>query len=179
MSKSNFSNLIEENNVSELSSLVFNQKLTPKSTSTYTDVLDEAEENAVIKQLIGNNCQEEWRTFVLEYFKHFSPFNSSVDILINSAAEQAVAREFLELVIAKSSLREDQAEKLCRLVSSEPVCFHLLEAYCRNPRTMHICSHLHLSLLTIDEKYANAPDIQVKLADLYQACVKKNTFSVV
>jgi hypothetical protein len=172
--------LIEQNNVSDLSALVFNRKLTPKSKGTFTDVLNETEEKAVVKQLIDTNYQKEWRVFILEYFKHYTPFNSSVDILLDNA-EQASVHEILKSIISKSGLRTYQAEQLCRLVSKEQssICFHLLEAYCRNPHSLHIDSGVHLALLTIDEKRASHGGNQASLAELYKKSVEHTTATVV
>ena len=177
---SKFSKFIEENNVSDLSSRVFKQKLSPSSSGTYTDVLDEKEENAVIKNLIEIDSKGTWRVFVLEYFKHYVPFNSSVDILLDHA-ENISARDVLKQVISAFSLCPYQAEKLCRLVSKEKNSFnfHLLEAFCRNPHALHVDSGLYLALLSIDEKYTGHADVHVKLAEIYKSNVEKATTTVV
>lgn len=171
----NYLPLIEENKVNDLSFLVFNQKLTPTSTETYTDTLSEEEENAVIQKMLDNHPTGAWRDFVAEYFKHYPPCNSSVDLLLSNL-NLVVARDLLKQIIKSYSIMEDQAQTLCQAVLKDKVDygFHLVQDYCNNPRRMNINHTLLLSLQNIDDKYADHGDIHVKLVNVYQTAVQQN-----
>ena len=172
----NYLSLIEENKVNDLSSRVFKQKLDKSSTGTFTAVLTEAEENACVQKMLDNHPNGAWRDFVVHYFSHYPPCNSSVNLLLCNA-DLAVARDVLKQVITMDwgGLTLDQAKKLCEIVQKEKnsFCFHLLEAYCHNPHCMVVDQSLVLMLLRIDEIYADHGDIHVKLAEIYEHTVRK------
>ena len=169
----NFLKLIEENKVNDLSSRVFKQKLDKSSTGTFTAVLTEQEENACVQKMLDNHPTGAWRDFVVQYFNHYPPCNSSVELLLNNL-HLVVARDLLKLVIKKNGILEEQAKKLCQTVLREDIehSFHLVQDYCRNPRRLNVDSTLLLLLHNIDDKYADRGDIHVKLADVYQKSVK-------
>jgi hypothetical protein len=172
----NYLSLIGENKVNDLSSLVFNQKLNKESKEGFTNVLSEAEENAAVQKMLDNHPNGAWRDFVVQYFNHYPPCNSTVDLLLNNA-DLVVARDVLKQVITMDwgGLTLDQAKKLCEIVQKEKnsFCFHLLEAYCHNPHCMVVDQSLVLMLFRIDEIYADHGDIHVKLAEIYEHTVRK------
>ena len=176
----NYLSLIEENKVNDLSSLVFNQKLNKDSAGTFTAVLTEQEENACVQKMLDNHPNGAWRDFVVQYFNHYPPCNSSVNLLLCNA-DLAIARDVLKQVITMDwgGLIPDQARKLCEIVQKEKTsfCFHLLEAYCRKPRCIAVDQSLLLMLLRVDEIYADHGDIHVKLAEIYEHSVQRGDFS--
>lgn len=172
----NYLSLIGENKVNDLSSLVFNQKLNKDSKEGFTNVLSETEENAAVQKMLDNHPNGAWRDFVVQYFNHYPPCNSTVNLLLNNA-DLAVARDVLKQVITMDwgGLTIDQAKKLCEIVQKEEnsFSFHLLEAYCHNPHCMVTDQSLLLMLLRVDEIYADHGDIHVKLAEIYEHTVRK------
>ena len=169
-----FLKLIEENKVSDLSSLVFNQKLSPTSTSTFTDVLSEEEEIAVVKKLLSDNTGE-WKKFIAAYFEHYAPFNSAVNIMLENV-QSAVVREVLKPIIADSGLLPDQARKLYEAVkaSKSLALFDLLKEYCQNPKPSVADPSFELQLSNVDDLFADNANVNnVKLVDLYRLSLQK------
>lgn len=175
-----FLSLIEENKVNDLTSLVFNQKLNQNSPGSFTELLTEPEENAVIQKMLDSHPNSAWRDFAAEYFKHYPPCNSTVDLMLANL-NLVVARDLLKQIIKRYSIMEYQALTLCQAVFQDEVDhgFHLVHDYCKNPRRMAVNNDLLLMLGNIDNKYADHGDVHVKLAEVYQTAIKNNNNLIV
>ena len=160
--------LIKSGQIEDLKAQTFEQKLESYSEGTYTAVLSEEEELAVVQQVVEDNEQSElWRVFFEQYISHYVPFNSALKVLIeylNVASSPklllSVAKRWglapdIMFLLCQKAIKEEQAE-----VAS------ILAEYAQNPRSTRFYEDIFRVLERFDDRLdGKAP---VKCAPLYR-----------
>ncbi len=150
----NAKKLIEQNQVSELSALVFNQHFDNSSTNGYTYPLGAEDEALVVKQMLLTQSSD-WYNFVKRYLQHYPLSNQADELLADNAAENPFARKLLVFSIKKYGCHPAVAERLCKyLLTAKADGSELINVICLN-------SHLQ------------SPEVRVlleRLADREHAC---------
>ena len=162
MPKNNFLPLIMENKVSELTKMVFNQKLTAGAKSSFVEPLSEEEENSVLKQLFAadNNIREEWLVFVKEYLQHYPGFISTDRILVNNLANSD-AVYLIVISVSRYGYTNEIGSKICDYAATadEETQVKLLSLLCENGRIFYADIHDKLESIDMRRKEKNLPDL--------------------
>lgn len=137
--KKDFLKLIETEQIEALFQQVFNQKLLPGSeNSTYTEVLTEEEEIALVNKLLGvsESAAAKWVEFAKQYLSHYSLCNNAVDILIGNIEDRR-ATELLLVCMGRYGYNEQQGMKICNIALNgrvSPEVCELVKVLCANGR---------------------------------------------
>lgn len=102
-------NLIKSGKFEELEAQVFNQTL--GGEGTYTAVLDEAEELALVEAIYDGSVAA--KKFAMQYWQHYTPFNSSVKLMIERPKYPAMP-DILQFIIKKWGVVPDLVKLICK-----------------------------------------------------------------
>ncbi|MBO6290089.1 MAG: hypothetical protein J6N45_07190 [Alphaproteobacteria bacterium] len=165
--------LIKSGQIEDLKAQTFGQKLESYSEGTYTAVLSEEEELAVVQQVVEDNEQSElWRVFFEQYISHYVPFNSALKVLIENLYVQPAC--MLLLVVAKRwGLAPDIMTLLCQKAIKEELAetAPILAEYAQNPRSTRFYEDTFRVLERFDDRLDGKAS--VKCASLYRKFFKQ------
>ena len=135
----NFLKLIETEQIDALFMQVFNQKILPDSgDSSYTEVLTEEEETALVNKLlcVSEPAADKWLEFTKQYLSHYSLCNKAVGILLDNVNQQRAVELLLDY-ISRYSYNEQQGMRICNIALNGnilPEICQLVKALCANGR---------------------------------------------
>lgn len=133
--------LIKSGKFKELSAQVFNQTLSGEST--YTAVLDEREELALVEAVCDGSAAA--KKIALKYWQRYAPFNSAEKLMIEHIKCPAVP-DVLLLIIKKWGSVPEQTKLICKAASGSggeqylplvEACVQNCKALSANPETLY------------------------------------------
>ena len=164
----NKTELIKSGQIEDLKAQIFGQKLEKNSEGTYTAVLSEEEELAVVQQVVEDNEQSElWRVFFEQYISHYAPFNSALKVLIEYLNVDSSPKLLLS-VAKKWGLAPDIMILLCqKAIKEERVEATPILAECaQNPHSIRFDEDIFRVLERFDDRLDGKAS--VKCAPLYR-----------
>lgn len=164
----NKTKLIKSGQIEDLKAQTFGQKLEKNSEGTYTAVLSEEEELAVVEKIVANDAQSsEWVGFFAGYVEHYVPFNSALKVLIEYLNVDSSPK--LLLTVAKRwGLAPDIMTLLCQKAIKEELAetAPILAEYAQNPRSTRFYEDIFCRLERFDDRLDGKAS--VKCAPLYR-----------
>ena len=152
-----FKKLIEQNQVSELSALVFNQHFDNSSQDGYTCPLSAKNEVLAVTQMLQTHSAE-WYDFLARYLEHYPLSPEADDILADNAAEDSQACELLLLGMNKFGCPPVLGEHLCRyFLATQADGQRLILSVCNNSRIRSSEVRTFLERLA-DREHASCPE---------------------
>jgi hypothetical protein len=149
----NFLTLIEDDQVEELRSKVFEQRLSDsKDGGTYTTVLDEDEEVALVTKIADKS--DYWLGFLKEYIQHYPLCNTAVCELFANF-RQEVYLPFFKYYISKYGYSTMSARIFCEIIRNLPEeerDEELIKLFCR--KAVIWSPEIYTCLDYVDHKYA-------------------------
>ncbi|MBQ9271811.1 MAG: hypothetical protein IJ218_06075 [Alphaproteobacteria bacterium] len=141
MAKKNYLQLINDGLINELAVTVFNTHLDDKSETTYTDVLTEDEEIALMQKTIAMTGHEAdpWLEFVKTYNTKYPLCNKALDVLFKNA-DHPNSLLLLIALLSCSVYNEEQGIKLCNIMlqsQDQSVIMQLLQLLCECGRIFY------------------------------------------
>lgn len=150
--------LIESNQVSELSSLVFNQHFDNSCTQGFTDPLDFEEEVLAVQQMLKERSSE-WYEFMHTYMQHYPLSNQAANLLASSVLEDAFIASLLKESMLHYGCFPEQAEKICSIFIAElPTDTEIINIMCDTSRVNNPSVRILLERLEtrMHEKYPDS-----------------------
>ena len=157
--------LIKSGKFKELSAQVFNQTLSGEST--YTAVLDEREELALVEAVCDGSAAA--KKIALKYWQHYAPFNSAEKLMIEHI-KCSVMPEILLQLIKKWGAVPEQTKLICQAAcgSGGEQYLPLVEACVKNCRTLSVNPELGYWFEKVDGQYGG------EIALIYRSRFKKD-----
>lgn len=160
--------LIKSGQIEDLKAQTFGQKLEKNSEGTYTAVLSEDEELAVVEKIVANDAQSsEWVEFFAGYVEHYAPFNSALKVLIEYLNVDSSPKLLLS-VAKKWGLAPDIMTLLCqKAIKEERVEATPILAECaQNPHSIRFDEDIFCMLEHFDTRLDGKASM--KCASLYR-----------
>ena len=164
----NKTELIKSGQIEDLKAQIFGQKLEKNSEGTYTAVLSEDEELAVVEKIVANDAQSaEWGEFFARYVEHYPAFNSALKVLIEHLNVDSSPKLLLS-VAKKWGLAPDIMILLCqKAIKEEWVEATPILAECaQNPHSIRFDEDIFRVLERFDDRLDGKAS--VKCAPLYR-----------
>ena len=162
--------LIEQNQVDELSSLVFNQHMDNSSEQGYTEPLSNEEELSAIRQLLASR-NPQWFCFLHQYIQHYPLLNESVSLLVDSSFTDAGITALLTDNMQRYGCDPEQATRLCQALLTNTLNPDLVCLICKSSRISSQSVKILLERLENRERDKN-PDCQSpKYVELYEKSI--------
>ena len=152
-------NLIKNGKFEELEAQVFNQTL--GGEGTYTAVLDEAEELALVEAIYDGSVAA--KKFAMQYWQHYAPFNSSVKLMIERPKYPAMP-DILQFIIKKWGVVPEQIRMICQQANTydSEIFLPLAEICAKNIRSTQVNPEMVYWFEKLDNQY------ETKLLEIYQ-----------
>lgn len=176
MNGKNFFTMISDEQIDVLFSQIFNQKLSCNANNTYTEVLTNEAETALVNKLFDADAKKanKWMEFIQQYISHYPLYNQAIDVLLNNI-ENHNSIVLLTDHINRYGYNEQQGIDICKIVlnSRDYARFaSLINCICANGRTFS--SEIFRLLEGIEMRMKEAGYTKVdELAKSYKTSVEK------
>ena len=173
--KKHYLKLINDEEIAELSTQVFNSKLADGS-DTFTDVLSEEEEIAFMQKLLTKDGAEAdpWLEFIQGYNRHYPVCNKAIDVLFQNLDNSRNVALLIDLLSAHG-YNERQGLAVCDLVwklSDQDKALLLIQLIYECGR--FFSSEIYQKLMSIDARVRERNGEQIHFAESYRQAVENH-----